>query len=280
MSTTVRLASTDELLGAIGRARSVALASYILRPGRLLEALEAAAERGARVEVRLAAEPIEDGDRLATENRRLARELAAHGARVTFAPPEHPSHLKAAVVDGQAFLDDRNWPDDGHDLIVADADRDDVAVVRGAISGRARSDPHLWSRKSEALRGEAELIGAAQRAVDCESESFGYGAVERALEAKAQAGIPVRLLVSEREARNAREAAVLRRLAEAGVAVRTARREEKLAVSGEQGWVGSANATAYPGFQLDWGMRTRLPAMVAALRARFEENWALGAEFA
>jgi hypothetical protein len=270
--TTVRLSGTDELLARVGTARSISVASYIMRPGRLAEALEAAGDRGADVSVTLEKTPKDSDGSLATANREMADELRAHHVAVDLTSVS--THLKAAVVDGEAFLDDRNWPENGPNIVVADADPDDVAVVRSGICGKAASDGHLWVRKLDALRAEARLLhDSAAKQIEVESESFGFGAVERELAAKARAGCDVRLLVCDREASNAREASALKRLAAAGVEIRVAPFDEKIAVAGTQAWVGSANAGVYPPDMIDWGMRTRLPALVDALQARFEENW-------
>ena len=270
---TVSFATMEALLGAISVAHSVSLSSYILHPGRLLRALEEAGDRGASVRVRLEAHPLGERGGLEQRNRALAAELRRH--HVTVESTEQPSHIKAAVVDRWAFLDDRNWPDrDEHNLLVVDGAPQDVAVTRLAIDGRVASDEHLWTRKLDALNGEAALLHeAGHRAVEVETESVGPGAVARELEAHARAGDEVRLLVCADEAREPREAALLRELAAAGVAVRTVPYGEKLAVAGARGWVGSANAGTYPSDLIDWGMRVSDRSLVAALRERFARNW-------
>lgn len=276
--TTLRLSGMDELLGAIDRGRTITLSSYVLHRGRLVDALEAAGDRGAAVRVRLESSPMDDarGDVRKVDDA-LSAELRSHGVAVELTAPGARSHLKAAIVDGRAFLDDRNWPDHGPDTILVDADPDDVMVVRRGIDGAAAGDAHLWTRKGSALQAEAALVRLADGPIAVESESFGSGAVARELETKARAGAAVRLLVNDREAGNPREASELRRLAAAGVAVRVAPFDEKLAVAGDAAWLGSANATAYPADQVDWGMRTGVGAVVGALRARFERNWGAAA---
>lgn len=280
--TTVRLSGTDELLGAIAHARSVSLATYILKPGsRIVDALEAAGDRGAHVRVRVERNPVDTDDHaLKRADRRAVRQLRAHHVEVTWTDKQHPSHLKAAVVDGCAFLCDRNWPDDARpdakspSVVLADRDPDDVAVVRAGIDGRPASDPHLWMRKDDAVRGEVRLLREdGSDAIEIESESFGTGTIAKELESQARAGRDVRLLVSEHEAANEREAKVLHRLAAAGVEVRTGGFDEKMAIVGRQAWVGSANATGWPFRQIDWGMRTRIPSLAQALHERFEAHW-------
>jgi hypothetical protein len=268
----------NDVLGAIERARSVQIASYILEPGRLVEALAAAGDRGASVHVRLESAPIDDARRtLAKRNAEIAAQLRSHGVVVELTAQQ--SHLKAAVVDGRAFLDDRNWPGAAggadRNTIVSDADPDDVRVVSRAIAGRTGSDPHLWTRKFDALRAEARLLhGAGVEPIAVESESFGPGIIASELQRAAEAGADVRLLVCNREVDNARESTALQKLAAAGVDIRTASFDEKMAIVGSQAWLGSANATMYPFDQIDWGLRTRVPQVVRALRERFEESWA------
>ncbi len=266
----VRISGTDELYAAIGSARSISLASYILHPGRLIEALEAAGDRGAEVSVRLEGDPLDPSGSLAAVNLKVAKELRAHHVSAELTQ----THLKAAVIDGEAFLDDRNWAEHGPSTLIADSDPDDVGVVRAGIEGKAASDPHLWTRKGDALNAEAQLLqDAGSERIEVESESFGFGAVEHALAAKARDENDVRLLVCARDATYPRAESALKRLAAAGVHVRVAPFAEKIAVAGPRAWVGSANAGIYPADMVDWGMRTRTPALVDALRARFEDNW-------
>ena len=49
-----------------------------------------------------------------------------------------PFHLKAAVCDGVAYLDDRNWTKRGPEIVIADDAPDDVALVRDALAGARR----------------------------------------------------------------------------------------------------------------------------------------------
>jgi hypothetical protein len=276
-------------VAALGRAHDAALTAYTLRDGAVREALAAAAARGAHVRVRLERDPIDDGARtLHHANDESVARLRAAGADAAETGPGEPVlHLKAAVVDGVAWLTDRNWAADGPERTLRDTDPDDVAAVASAVAGGPGADGHLATTKAGALRLEADVIeraGGAPLAV--ESESFGTGTVYNALLHRAQAGLPTRLIVAGREMAESgpagRETKRLTRLAVLGVDVRVGdpRRgdlDEKLAVAANGAWVGSANATYARGAfgaQRDWGIATRVPAVGDDLRTAFERNWA------
>ena len=110
MTAAVSFATPEAVVAAIGRAASVELSAYMLEPrGAMTRALEAAADRGADVRVTL--EPFAERGR-ADGLRRLAgietADLRAHGVTVRLGVPGGDTvHLKAAVVDGTAYLDDR-----------------------------------------------------------------------------------------------------------------------------------------------------------------------------
>jgi phosphatidylserine/phosphatidylglycerophosphate/cardiolipin synthase-like enzyme len=272
------------LAAAISRASRVELSAYVLECGSaIVRALETAGDRGARVSVRLEGNPYAGSaptDDLTTRNRAAAAELASHGVAVKVTDAgDLPVHMKAALVDGTAYLDDRNWPSDGLDTIVASSDGDDAAVVASALGGTPASDGHLATEKRRALALEARTIerGSGDR-VEVESESFGYSSVSKALYARARGGAAVRLLVAQREyAEGGRtELASLRRLAGAGVEIRVVANDEKLCLAGDRGWIGSANATFEEHPMLDWGMATRNAALLGGIGSAFDRNWALG----
>jgi len=268
---------------ALESARTVDLTASLLARGKkgVLAALETAAERGARVRVRLESEPYDpsgSGAR-ARANASMVAEMREHGVDAGLAQgdPAAPLHLKAAIVDGRLFLDDRNWLADGRDTIVTTRDAGDAAAVRAAMRGERGKPAGIAIRKREALALEADTIrrsGSGEVAV--ESESFGSGVVADALLERAKAGEAVRLLVSSRDIHGEREARVLERLRAAGAQVRveSGGRDEKLCVAGERAWVGSANATTGFPDTVDWGARTGSASMVGVLRSTFERNWA------
>jgi len=236
--------------------------------------------------MRLQADPYgSDGDRQGRENAATVAAVNAAGghAELVGGPGQTPWHMKAALVDGVAYLDDRNWAADGKETILRDTDADDVAVVGRTLAGTPARDGHLRTTKHDAIALESEVIrGAGATPVAVETESFGLGAIYADLLHRAEAHEPTRLLVSSLELAEPaadRERRALERLAAAGVAVRSVENDEKIAVAGERAWVGSANATyadGPAGDQIDWGLATRVPSLVTDLRAAFERNWSAG----
>jgi phosphatidylserine/phosphatidylglycerophosphate/cardiolipin synthase-like enzyme len=286
------LSSTDALLSAIGTARDVELSTFILPPGRVLTALEAACRRGVHVTVRIEGAPCAGPpEGLAKLNANAVAQLARAGADarlVHLRGGDGPAmHLKAAIVDGAMYLDDRNWPSDGNDTILRDTNAADIGAVRGALSGGGAPPlPSFWTTKAEALRGESATIGGAQPGdeVCVESESFGKGSgVYGDLRRLARSGVHCRLIVARTQERtDPRERAALRALAADGVEVRVGSAAEKFAFSGAQAWIGSANATTtyYDGDQRDWGLRTDAPEIVTSLEQRFNACWSRAKSFA
>ncbi len=277
-SASVRFAAPSEVFGRIAEASRVALSAYTLEPrGEMVRALDTAAARGARVSVTLEGFA---GRSDARELRRVAlanaRDLRSHGVHVRLGTGGGDEvHLKAAVVDGTAFLDDRNWAARG-ETIVATTESDEVSAVRDAIAGRPRDAGSLATDKRSALEREAAAIRRGGEHVDLETESFGPGIVATALRERAAGGAHVRLLVNDRIAseRRARgERALLREVARAGVEVRISAASEKLCVAGDRGWVGSANATFAGEPMTDWGLTVDDPSLLGTLAATFERNW-------
>jgi phosphatidylserine/phosphatidylglycerophosphate/cardiolipin synthase-like enzyme len=269
---------------ALAGARDVRLSAYVLgRASAVTRELEAAADRGARVAVRLDGAPASGSqrrdDRVARENAATVAALRAHGidARLTDGSL-YDLHLKAAVVDGCAYLDDRNWTPT--DSLITTRDAPDVACVEAAIAGSITQTPDLAMTKAAAIAREAAFIAASPAdRIDCASESFGATSVSKALAARAVAGSHVRLVVSSAALAPgaSQERAALTRLAAAGVEIRVANEADKVCVGGQSAWVGSANATFSPGPpMIDWGLTTNDAAIVRAAAATFARDWERG----
>ncbi|MDQ6924631.1 MAG: phospholipase D family protein [Candidatus Eremiobacteraeota bacterium] len=268
---TLSLSSVPDVVTRIGSARDVAFGSYFLPHGAMRDALTGAAQRGAHVSVTLQADPYRNpfGGRCNTE---AARVLRAAGADVALLPSDRaPFHLKAAVCDGVAYLDDRNWTKRGPEIVVADDDPQDVRLVRDALAGRGGADPALATRKDVALAREVELVeGARGLPVTVETERVATSALTRALQQHARAGAETTLVVARSSRRSRREAAAIAQLAADGVVVRVGGSNQKLALAGDTAWIGSANATGASGRtarQLDWGLLVRDRTVVGAVAA-------------
>jgi len=267
------LSSVDTVARRIAGAHTVALGGYLLPRGPVQQALLTAAHAGARVDVVLPRAPWPDPrGELARVNAATARTLRAAGAHVRLVrDDDHTTfHLKAAVCDGVAYLDDRNWTHSGRDLVVADDDPGAVRVVRDALRGRGGGAADgIATRKDAAQQLEVDLIAqAGDTAVTVETEVIGAGALSAALAAHAREGAPTTLIVNGAESGRART--LLADLQHDGVVVRTSGSNEKLALVGTRAWIGSANATfAGKGYgaQLDWGTVTADAALVAAVQA-------------
>ena len=281
----VTLSDRPAFLDACDHARSVTLSAYVL-PQRVADRLARAARHGVAVTVKVAARPFADSPQelhaLEAQNRHAVATIERAGGHGMLLPQSKPLHMKAAVLDGSvAYLDDRNWADGGSQTILRDDDPQDVAVVASALDGTAEHNDHLATLKPDSAALESALIDAARAPLAVESESFGFGPVHDALLRAGQRGVAVRLLVADREVQAAlvkpsREFKAIRDLEGAGVEVRVASSDEKMAFTDKVGWVGSTNATSTDRLsarQLDWGMRTRDPRILEALRTTFATTW-------
>lgn len=268
---TLSLSSVPDVLARIGSAHDVAFGSYFLPRGGMRDALVDAARRGAHVDVTLQADPYRNpfGGRC---NADAARMLRAAGATVSLLPSASaPFHLKAAVCDGVAYLDDRNWTKRGPEIVVGDDDPTDVGLVRDALAGHGGADAALATRKDVALAREVALVeGARDVPVIVETERVATSPLTRALREHARAGAPTTLVVARATRRSPQEASAIKQLVADGVAVRVGGSNQKLALAGRAAWIGSGNATGASGRtagQLEWGMLTRDRTLVGAVRS-------------
>ena len=140
----ISLQSVAGFVSALEHARTIALTAYTLRAGSVLDALEAAARRGADVRVRLERDPLDNAaGTLHEANAASLAALRAAGAHAEATEPNEPVlHLKAAVVDGVAWLDDRNWASGGAERIL----RDDALRADLSARSRARAARFTWEQ--------------------------------------------------------------------------------------------------------------------------------------
>ncbi|MDQ2663709.1 MAG: phospholipase D-like domain-containing protein [Candidatus Eremiobacteraeota bacterium] len=192
------------------------------------------------------------------------------------ASPEPPLHVKAAIVDGVVFLNDRNWAAAGAGTILRDDSHADVRALRDSIESRGtHSTRRLATDKHSALAREAAVLGSARRSVDVCSESFGSdNPVYLTLRALAACGVRCRVAVNRVEL-NPRERRAIASLQSCGVEVRV---DEKFCVA-DAGhvWIGSANATSTycNATQREWAGTTRASSIAVTVRARFSTYWAV-----
>jgi hypothetical protein len=276
---TLSLSSVPDVVTRIASAHDVAFGSYFLTRGPVRDALAGAARHGAHVAVTLQADPYRGSGQRAPESAASARVLREAGAQVSLlARDQVPFHLKAAVCDGVAYLDDRNWTQRGPEIVVADDDPRDVALLRDALAGHGGADATLATRKDEALRRELALIESAPHApVIVETERIGTSPISAALRRHARGGAPTTLVLGRARDRSPREVATIALLAADGVVVREGGSNQKLALAGDTAWIGSGNATAAFGRgagQLEWGMVTRDPALVGAVHSALARDGA------
>ncbi len=278
--------SDGAFVKTLADAKSIALTAFTLPPGRVLDALAGAASNGADVDVTLAGDHFVNTIEPVRLNNLNAKLVLTH-AGATFHTnteknsPGHPLHAKIALVDGVGYLDERNWPSDGKDLILRDDRPDDIAVMKKAVAGQVSTGKTLTTLKSDALALEAKTIADANSdTIDVATESFGPGAVADALRDQAEKGTNVRLVVVANDVYGAdkhkQAKAEIKELMHAGVQVHvnTTFSSEKMAVlAGDSAWVGSTNATRGRPGQIDWGMRVTGSAIVDSLRAHFERTW-------
>jgi len=264
MARPVQLVKTQDALGAIDRAKRITAEAYTLSEP-MLDALEAAAERGARVSVTLAGTPYGSSkDRLAAWNARLVSRLRAHHVAAEL---RNTVHAKELCVDGTFYFDERNWRRD--DLVIRAAPNEVTTIP---------------STKTGALAAEARLLEAARSGdVIVETESFGSkNAVYDSLKRLALDGRSPRLLVNQRVLNgNRRERCLLEHLVREGVRVRVCKDSSKLAATPSGAWLGSANASpTFAGDEMtDWGIATADRAITRSVRARLEWDWIGAKEF-
>ena len=148
----VRPVALAGFVAAVETAGQVTLTAYTLPPGAVRAALATAARDGARVCVRLEGHPFHDPrGGLRAANAAAVAQLREAGVDAALSGDGEPAlHLKAAVVDGVAWLDDRNWVGSPRATLVRDDDPGDVAVVEAALDGRPAADDCLATTKAAA----------------------------------------------------------------------------------------------------------------------------------
>ena len=283
----VRAVTPGRVLAALARGRRISVSAYTLGEGPMLGALMAAARRHAHVRVTLAWDRFVRGQPgLLAQNQAALAKLRAAGVHVDTDLAQHgtaPLHMKSAIVDGVAFLDDRNWRLNATEAIVEDDDRRDVRAIRAGQHLHAGTAGRLTTQKARALHMEAAVIrAAAGDRVDLETESLSQGEVLAAVRERAARGAHIRVLIGSSLATAG--ARLLHALRAQGVEVRALGGRGgragagKMALTAGACWVGSANATYERPATIDWGLVTGDRALADNLRSHFEADWVRAAE--
>ena len=281
----VGVASRQDVLDAFGHARSIAFAAWTVRePSTYLDALEAAGDRGARVDVFLEKHPwLQDTERakeLARQNAIAARHLRKHHVRVHQVDlgDDAPMHLKGAIVDGtSAYLDDHNWRKSSADGIVRTDRPEDVAMLRSALAGRTGATGEFSTRKDFALALEASVIEAAPKdtPVYVSSETFDHGIISDALRRRALRGEDVEVIADG----GCADKDELAELVRSGVQVRLGDAVGKACITDGAAWIGSANATNEKPQTVEWGLVSTAPDVAKRAHDLFSRAWESAKQF-
>jgi phosphatidylserine/phosphatidylglycerophosphate/cardiolipin synthase-like enzyme len=234
-----RLVSLADVTAAINASSRVTLSAYTLAPSsRVGRALIAAAGRGADVSLVL------DGAGMAGVNRDNAVAATTYGqAGVHVRLTDYKLHMKACVTDGASvFVSDRNWSASRASVILQLPASTRIQVER-AILGQPESNGTFATRKDAAIALEAALLAQRRsRTVLVSTESFSRSAVSDILDRRARAGDSVSLVVAATEYRTSpSERALVASLEHDGVSVYLGKNDEKIAIDGDAGFVGSSN---------------------------------------
>jgi phosphatidylserine/phosphatidylglycerophosphate/cardiolipin synthase-like enzyme len=237
--------------------------------GDMVRALDAACDRGVRVDVQLDRAPFAYA---VTANAQSMMQLQSHRCGARYARGN--VHLKVALLDHTMYLSDRNFTADG--LFLRDSLPDDRQAVLTTLSGGNGQTEHFWTRKSDALNAEAAFIATATQTLFVETESFGFGnVVFDAIRERAASRVAVYLLVAQTEYdQQSSERSAVAYLAKYGVVIRLSDANAKLAVPDADGaWIGSANATGGVPEQTDWGMLLPGNSAAVSVAERFHADW-------
>ena len=231
--------------------QSIDLEIYIVSDDEILEALEAAQARGVAVRVLLEEHPYGGGG----GQQGIFDRLANAGIDVRWSNPAFRfSHIKMMVIDASlviimnqnltasSFTGNREL---GVITTSPDAVQAASAIFEADWNQQAEPSPGpLVVSPTNARESLQSLIDSAEKSVDVYAEVLRDPELLHALEAAAQRGVNVRVVISPSASFDAERAS----LAEAGVQVRLLRslyvHAKMVLVDGEQAFVGSQNISS------------------------------------
>jgi cardiolipin synthase len=271
--------------------RSVDLTMYELADPEAVAILDADASRGVEVRVLL----DRDYSGFSVNQPAMAQLLAQH-VQVRWAYPDTIFHEKALTVDGTAaaimtFNLTRSYYATTRDFAVVTTDEADVTAIErvfdedwsatGPPTIGVPADGLVWSPGSTAAL--VGLIGSARRSLLIENEEMDDRAVESALEAAAERGVAVEVVMTA----SPEWAAALASLVAHGVEVRTYSRGASLYIhakvvvaDGTSAFVGSENFSAASlDFNRELGLITTARAVVEGVGQTVAADYAGAANF-
>jgi cardiolipin synthase len=228
--------------------QSIDLEIYIVSDDEILEALEAARARGVSVRVLLEEHPYGGGG----GQQGIFDHLDAAGIDVRWSNPAFRfSHIKTMVIDqGLVIIMNQNLTTSSftgnRELGVVTTNPDAVAAASGIFEAdweqQAEPPPGpLVVSPTNARESLRSLIDSAHTSVDVYAEVLRDPDLLHALEAAAQRGVTVRVIISPSASFDSERAA----LADAGVQVRLLRslyvHAKMILVDGQRAFVGSQN---------------------------------------
>jgi cardiolipin synthase A/B len=244
-------------LGAVQSAQSsIELVMYELSDPTFEQALVSAEKRGVKVRVLVNGGYYGGGS---SANQAAYSYLTTSGVPVRWSPSRFAlTHQKTLVADdGTAYIMTLNLVDEDYptsrDFAVVDANGRDVAAIERTFTADWNNQPVTPSDGADlvwspgALGSQLSLINSARRSLDIYNEEMDDSAVTSALEAAARRGVDVKVVMSVSSDWDS----AFRRLADAGVHVRTYRQDASLyihakmiLVDGRRVFLGSQNFSA------------------------------------
>lgn len=267
---------------------SVRVMVYQMGFGPILDALKAKAGAGADVRVIL---DVSQAD----VNQKYMDQLTAAGAKVIWSDPAFTyMHAKVIVADESvAVISTGNYSQSyllkERNYVATDRDPQDVAVLAGLFDADYARKPaklectRLLVSPVNAKERLLELIASAKTSLVVHSMQFADWDVRRAVVARKDAGVDVRVLLASPSWIDANAGAATY-LADKGVAARwldaPSVHVKAIVVDGKAAYLGSENlSTTSLTKNREVGLVTDQADAVGTVTSTFEKDWALGRAF-
>ena len=267
---------------------SIRVQVYLMGYGGILDRLKAKAAAGVDVRVILDISKIDT-------NQKYFDQLEAAGAQVKWSDPAFTyTHSKYFVVDDRvAVLSTGNYSkqysiDRERNFVATDRDPADLAdlitLFEADWIGAAPTTmecTRLLVSPLNARERILDLIASAQSTIEIESMQFADRGVRDAVEARAEAGVAVRVMLADASWIDANESAVTF-LSGIGVPVKWMPHlhTKTIVVDGARAYVGSVNFSMTSlDRNREVGVIVTEPSSIAPLSDTFEKDWLAGVSF-